>query len=35
MVEVVYKFDDKSTASVYKGELTTKVPFKLFRGSYT
>ena len=24
------KFDEKSTASVKKGELTTKVPFKFF-----
>ena len=32
MVELVYKFDEKSTASVYKGESTAKVPFKLVLG---
>ena len=33
--EQVYKFYEKSTASVLKGELTTKVLFKYFGGSYT
>ena len=28
MVELVYKFDDKSTASVRKGESTAQVSFK-------
>ena len=32
VVEPVYNFDDKSTASVQKGESTTTVPFKLFLG---
>ena len=32
VVELVYKFDEKSTASVLKGESTAKVPFKLFMG---
>ena len=27
MVELVYKFDEKSTAIVLKGVLTAKVPF--------
>ena len=31
----VYKFDKKSTASVLKGELIAKVPFKLFWWSHT
>ena len=30
MVELVYKFDEKSTTIVWKGELTAKVLFKLF-----
>ena len=30
MEELVYKFDEMSTTSVLKGELTAKVPFKLF-----
>ena len=34
VVKLVYKFDKKSTASVWKGESTAKVPFKLFFGSY-
>ena len=34
-VELVYKSDEKSTASVRKGKSTTKVPCKLFGGSYT
>ena len=34
VVELVYKFDEKSTASVGKGELTAKMSFKLFWGSY-
>ena len=29
MVDLVYKFDEKSTTSVSKGELTAKVPFNL------
>ena len=32
MVELVYKFDEKSTTSDRKGELTAKVLFKLFWG---
>ena len=32
MVELVYKFGDKSTASVWKGESTAKMPFKLLEG---
>ena len=32
MVELVYKFAEKSTACVLKGNLTTKVSFKLFWG---
>ena len=32
VVELVYKFDEKSTA---KGKSITKVPFKQFWGSYT
>ena len=32
MVELVYKFDDKSAESVLKGKSTAKVPFKLFWG---
>ena len=32
VVELVYKFDEKSTASVRKGKTTSKVPFKLFFG---
>ena len=35
MVELVYKFAEKSTACVLKGNLTTKVSFKLFLGSHT
>ena len=35
VVELVHKFDEKSTASVCKGKSTTKVPFKLFGGSHT
>ena len=35
MVELVYKFDEKSTASVRKGKSTAKVPFKPFCGSHT
>ena len=31
VVEIV-KFDEKSTSSVWKGELTAKVPFKLLLG---
>ena len=27
MVELVYKFEEKSTTSVSKGKLITKVPF--------
>ena len=34
MVELVYKFDEKPTASVLKGKSTAKVPFKLFLGSH-
>ena len=30
VVELVYKFDEKSTMSVGKGESTAKVPFNLF-----
>ena len=33
MVELVYKFHGKSTASVLTGESIAKVPFKLFMGS--
>ena len=32
MVEPVYKFDEKFTASVCKGKFTAKVPFNLFGG---
>ena len=32
MVELGYKFDEKFTASVLKGELTAKMSFKLFWG---
>ena len=32
MVELVYKFNEKSNVSVRKEELTAKVPFKLFGG---
>ena len=34
VAELVYKFDEKSTASVWKGESTAKVPFKLFGITY-
>ena len=34
VVQLVYKFDEKSTASVGKGKLTAKVPFKLFLVTY-
>ena len=30
MVELVYKFNEKSNMSVRNEELTAKVPFKLF-----
>ena len=30
-----YKFNKKSTASVWKGKSTSKVPFITFWGSYT
>ena len=30
MVELVYNFDEKSTASVSKGQSTAKFPFKHF-----
>ena len=30
MLQIVYKFDEKSTVSVWKGKSTSKVPFKLF-----
>ena len=32
MVEVVYKFDEKSTTSAWKGASTANVPVKLFGG---
>ena len=32
MVELISKFDEKSTVSVQKSELTAKMPFKIFRG---
>ena len=32
MVELVYKFNEKSTTSVSNGKLTAKVPFKLWGG---
>ena len=32
MVELVYKFDKKSTISFYKGESTANVQFKLIWG---
>ena len=32
MVELVYKFNEKPTASVSKGKHTAKVPFKFFLG---
>ena len=35
MVELVYNFDEKSIASVCKGELIAKMPFKLVFGSHT
>ena len=35
MVELFYKFDKNSTASVRKCESTAKVPFKLFWGLHT
>ena len=35
MVQLVYKFDEKSSTSDLKGILTAKVPFKLFGGSHT
>ena len=35
VVELVYKFNEKSTASVCKGKSTANVPFKLFWKSYT
>ena len=34
VVELVYKFDEKSTASVLKGGSTAKVPFKLLGSHY-
>ena len=35
VVELVYKFDEKSTASVQKGESFAKVLFKRSWGSHT
>ena len=32
VIELVYKFNEKSTTSVRKGESTAKVPFLLFGG---
>ena len=32
VVDLVYKFDEKSTTSVCKGESIAKVPFKHFWG---
>ena len=32
MLELVHKFNQKSTASDWKGKSTAKVPFKLFWG---
>ena len=32
MVELVYKFDEKSAESVLKGKSTNKMSFKLFLG---
>ena len=34
VIELVYKFDEKSTTSVCKGKATSTVPFKHFWGSY-
>ena len=34
MVELFNKFDEKSSASVCKGESIAKVPFKLFGVTY-
>ena len=34
MVELIYKFDKKSAAILWKGKSTTKVPFKVFVGSH-
>ena len=35
VVELVYKLYEKSTSSVCKGESIAKVPFKLFKVTYT
>ena len=35
VLQLDYKFDETSTASVCKGELTAKVPFKPFWGLHT
>ena len=34
MVEIVYKFDEKSTMYVLNGKSAAKVPFKLFGVTY-